>query len=143
MSLRGFGVWDTHENRAPRPVSKDGHSQQSTSLDLKKYWNILETVGGHRERAKPDYWFGGEITRESFVLRLHLLGMNNFAALRDLENSAATGHKGRLNSTSRLVETRILEAWGLIPETDIPDVFCDSDTLRTVVLQKLLMATGE
>lgn len=77
------------------------------------------------------------------MLRLHLLGMNNFAALRDLENSAATGHKGRLNPTSRLVETRILEAWGLIPETDISDIFCDEDALRTVVLQKLLMATGE
>lgn len=141
--LGGFGVWDTPENRAPRPVSKDGRSQQSTSLDLKKYRNILETVDSHRERAKPDYWFGGEITRESFVLRLHLIGMNGFSALGGLENSAATGRKGRLNPTSRLVETRLLEAWGLIPETDIPDIFCDEDDLRTVVLQKLLAATGE
>lgn len=77
------------------------------------------------------------------MLRLHLIGMNNFATLADLENSAATGRRGRLNLTSRLVETRLLEAWGLIPETDIPDIFCDEDVLRTVVLQKLLMATGE
>lgn len=77
------------------------------------------------------------------MLRLHLIGMNGFLALGGLENSAATGRKGRLNSTSHLVETRLLEAWGLVPETDIPDIFCDEDTLRTVVLQKLLMATEE
>lgn len=142
-SLGEFGIWDTLEHRAPRPVSKDGRSKLSTSVDLKKYQNLLEIVDGHRERAKPNYWFAGEITRESFVLRLHLTGINSFTALGDLENSAATGRKGRLNPTSRLVETRVLEAWGLVPESNTPDTFCGEDVLRTIVLQKLLVATGE
>lgn len=141
--LNEFGDWDTFENRPYRPVSSDGISQLSTSVDLKKYRNLLTALNRHRERAKPDYWFAGELTRESFVLRLHAIGVNSFASLENLENSAAVGHKGRLNPMSRLVETRILEAWSLVPNTYIPPAFCDGETMRTVLLQKLHLATKE
>jgi hypothetical protein len=142
-SLKEFGAWDTFENKPHRPVSGDGISQLSTSVDLKKYRNILAIVKGYRERTKPNYWFAGEITRESFILKLYILGMNSFATLGDLENSAAFDRQGRLNFMSRLVETRILEAWSLIPNFYIPKIFSSGDTMRTVVLQKMHLATRE
>ncbi|CUS14109.1 unnamed protein product [Tuber aestivum] len=114
------------------------------SIDLAKYRILLTTVQEHQELASKDYKFCGMITRDCFGLRLHLSGPTNYRSLNRLENKVTVdSHKGRLNDLSKLVETRMLEAWALLAITDISPRLLTPEIKRDILLQGLFKLTGE
>lgn len=139
VPLSNLGTWDTPGNKAPGPTYYDG---TPTSVDLKRYRKLLEIIKAHQERAKPNYQFAGELTRSCYALKLHVVSMKTFTSLADMENMTLRNERGRLNDMSRLIETRLMEAWGLKPNTGISTTFRDDDAIRTFVLQTMHMAVG-
>lgn len=142
VSLHDFGAFDTSDKMPPVSAS-DAHNLRK-SVDLTKYEILHTAVKEYQKSAQEDYDFSGVINRDCFGLKLHLMGMSNFQSLPRLENTVSAGYqKGSLNETSRLIETRMIEAWALQSMTETSCRFLDKQTIRDLVLQDLFMLTRE
>ena len=143
VSPNDFGSFG--ESGAPDLVTVPNYTRILHKLiDLTKYKTLLTTIQEHQERANKDYNFCGMITRTCYGLRFHLSGPTNYRSLNRLENQVTMdSHKGRLNDLSKLVETRMLEAWALLAITDISPRLLTPEIKRDILLQGLFKLTGE
>lgn len=143
VSLNDFGSFG--ESETPNLVTVPNDTRiLHKSIDLTKYKILLTTIQEHQERANKDYSFCGMITRACYGLRFHLSGPTNYRSLNRLETKVTMdSHKGRLNDLSKLVETRMLEAWALLAITDISPRLLTPEIKRDILLQDLFKLTGE
>jgi len=143
VSPKDFGSFG--ESETPDLVTVPNYTSiLHKSIDLTKFEILLTTIQEHQERANEDYSFCGMITRTCYGLRFHLSGPTNYRSLNRLENKVTMdSHKGRLNDLSKLVETRMLEAWALLAITDISPRLLTPEIKRDILLQALFKLTGE